>query len=207
MRDKIKPASFSSKKILILVFSLLFLSFTSPVQAKTWLSGFVLGTNTQDNAIFVSNLYAPQFSESGPVKITTEITNRSSADVNPQGYLVVYDWFGKTISQSKLDPGIIYSGTIRTYENYVGGEFLFGHYKISLGSSYNDQGGLLQGSTDFWVIPWKFIGGGILLLAIVLLLIFNWKKRTIDYQKDLQRKLEHDEKEIKKLKAELRKRY
>lgn len=198
------------KLLLILLLFLFSSSFTRIAKASTWISDNVLGTTFLDNLnqIFVSKLYAPRFSEYGPVTVITEITNRSSQNINPKGYLVIYDTFGKVVSQTKLDEAPIYPGTIRTYNNLVGERLFIGRFKVALGSSYNDFGGLLEGSTYyyFFILPWKIICAFLLLTGIILLLLLNWKKKIVDYDQDLKRKLSADEKEIKKLKEELKKR-
>jgi hypothetical protein len=106
---------------------------------------------------FISLFKAPFFSEYGPLKIETEITNNS--DIN-----------GKTIDQTILLEQNIFPNKSRIYTNYLGKKWLFGRYKISFMASYGERGQALNRSIYVWVFPWKIAVIIIIPLIIAVLL-------------------------------------
>lgn len=153
----------------------------------------------------LSKLSVPSFSEYGPIKVKSMITNKGDTHITPRGFLTVTDWFGKILSQSPLEEVNIFPDVAREYENLVGEHLMVGRYKLTLTASYGEHGQVLEGYDYFWVIPWRIILSLALTLAIIILLIANWRRKVALEEKELKKKLVEEEKEIEELKEKLRK--
>ncbi len=153
----------------------------------------------------LTKLTLPSFAEYGPLKVETTISNQGDTHISPRGFLTVTDLFGKTITQNPLEEVNIFPGTTRSYENMVGEHFMAGRYKLTLTATYGQQGQIIEGYTYFWVVPWRIILSVTLALAIIILLLKNWRRQVINTEKELKEKLAEEEKEIERLKEELRK--
>lgn len=154
----------------------------------------------------ITKLTVPPFSEYGPVAASAEITNSGDTHIQPKGFLTVFDWFGRVVTQSKLDEVNIFPEVARIYENKVGEHLMVGRYKLAFSATYGEKGTLLEGFTYFWVIPWRMIVIIALSLAILILLLKNWKRNTFLHQKQMEKKLAEEEKELENLKEELKNR-
>ncbi|MDH7475898.1 MAG: hypothetical protein QHH09_00300 [Microgenomates group bacterium] len=119
---------------------------------------------------FISLFKAPFFSEYGPLKIETEITNNSDYHIRPKGIFSLVDINGKTIDQTILLEQNIFPNKSRIYTNYLGKKWLFGRYKISFMASYGERGQALNRSIYVWVFPWKIAVIIIIPLIIAVLL-------------------------------------
>ncbi len=163
----------------------------------------VLPGPTLENAI-ISRLETTGMAEYGPVSVTSEIANRSDIHLRPKGFLTVSDWMGRLSYQEKLEEANIYPDAKRVYENTIGEKWMFGRYKLNLSVSYG-SGKVVNASGYFWVIPWKVITMIALTLAIIVLLVKNFRHKADLGNIKLRKKLEEEEKELEKLKEELKK--
>lgn len=154
----------------------------------------------------LTKLSLPFFSEYGPVKATSIITNKGDTHISPKGFLTVTNWFGRMVTQSPLEELNIFPDVSRTYENLVGEHFMVGRYKLALTSTYGEEGQVLEGYDYFWVVPWRIVTAIALTLAILILLFKNWRKKAISFEKELQGKLAEEDREIERLKEELKNR-
>jgi len=126
----------------------------------------------------VTQFKVPSFSEYGPIKFMTEIKNTGDVHINPKATIEVKNLFGKTVFTSALANLNIFPGTSRVYENSWEEKILFGKYNAKLSGYYGTNGNLpLTAIATFWVIPYKLIAIAVLTIAIILLLIFGFRKK------------------------------
>jgi hypothetical protein len=117
----------------------------------------------------------------GPLTIVSRIQNSGNVHVQPIGTLVVKDGFGKTVASYPFGGSTknILPGSIRRYDQVFDKKFLFGRYTVNLSAAYGTTGGVLLGSTSFWVIPFKLI---LFLIALVTLAVFLTRRTLKRYK-------------------------
>jgi len=157
-------------------------------------------------AAWVTRFFTKGFWEFGPVEIETEILNRGDYHITPQAAITLYDLFGNRIDQQKLAEQNIFPDVSRSYKNSLGFRWMIGRYRADLTGSYGSSGKALTATLYFWVFPWRL--ALIIILSIILfgIIINEVHKKTILKEKQLEKALEEEKKEIERLKEELRKR-
>jgi len=115
------------------------------------------------------NLY-----EKGPVsfKITSE--NTGSVYLSPYGSIEVKDMFGRTVDQRDIDPWFVLPKSDRSRAISWNSNFLFGKYVavLSLHRGYMNATDVADTKTvNFWVIPWKIVTVGLIVLILVIWLL------------------------------------
>lgn len=111
--------------------------------------------------------------ESTPLNFVERIKNSGNIHEQPAGQVVITDMFGKTVAavNVNLPPRNILPNSIRKFEqpldsSVLGNKQLFGKYTAKLNLSYGANKQTVTSEITFWVIPYKLIGGAILLLVI-----------------------------------------
>lgn len=95
----------------------------------------------------------------GPVTVATRIKNDGNVHLKPIGTLTIKNMFGKVVgsypfgSQTKN----VLPQTTRLYTQEFDKRWMFGRYSVDLQAAYGTQGGVLLGTTTFWVIPFQLI--------------------------------------------------
>lgn len=178
--------------IFILIFSLLILDISSKhVEAVA-------------ETELIPQVVVPYFAASAPLKVITQITNNGSFPQTPQGFLLVFDLFGNLTSQTKLEETAVNPLSTKTYENFVGGLYFPGPYKLIFSGFYGTEDQKISRTVSFWYFPYKTLIPLFLVIGILILLIVNWEKKIVLKQKTLEKKLDKEEEEIKKLKEKLK---
>jgi len=112
---------------------------------------------------------------SGPVSIQTRFRNFGNVHVQPFGHIEVKDFRGhviQTIEINSTQPrGNVLPNSIRKFINPVTATKLFGRYTVQGSFGYGDQGGLLLAKKTFYVIPYKYIAGVLLVLAFLIFVL------------------------------------
>ncbi|HUS60517.1 MAG TPA: hypothetical protein VMX76_04060 [Nevskiaceae bacterium] len=149
---------------------------------------------------YVVQMMAPQFSEYGPVTVTTEILNRGDYHIRPKGTITVTNLFGQQVDEVKLTEQNIFPDVSRSFSNAAGAKWMVGKYKAELAATYGETGKALTAVIFFWVFPWK-VATIIVLTIIVVVLLTNiiWR-RLRKREEELEEKVEELEKKIEEKK-------
>lgn len=115
--------------------------------------------------------------ETGPVEFVERITNSGNVHVKPTGSIVVTDMLGRQIADLKINDnkGNILPNSTRRFEQRLDRKWMFGRYSAKMIATYGTNGGSLNSTLTFWVIPYKLIALAILALVLIIFLI---KKAT-----------------------------
>lgn len=108
------------------------------------------------------------FYEKGPVHFSILFGNEGNVHLSPYGFIEIKNIFGKTVKKIKVDPWFVMPDSLRTREiEWSGERLLFGRYtaKLSLNRGYKNM--VDYGNFSFWVIPWKIVGGVVLVLILI----------------------------------------
>lgn len=168
--------------------SLIFIKVNGQAKEQLTITKFsasTTATNSKPSSIF----------ESTPIQFSEQIKNGGNIFEQPAGQVSIKDMFGKLIANVNvnLPPRDILPGTSRTFtekldSSVLGSRKLFGLYHAQLKIMYGNN----QSATtnlDFWVIPYRLIGGGIIALIIAFFgLRFMLKRYNSHIIKKAQKK-------------------
>jgi hypothetical protein len=110
--------------------------------------------------------------ESAPLNFVEKIKNSGNIHEEPAGQVAITDMFGKKIAavNVNLPPRNILPASTRKFTEpldgtVIGNKKLFGHYNATLTLTYGASKKVLTSSVSFWVIPYRLIGGIIVVLV------------------------------------------
>jgi hypothetical protein len=128
--------------------------------------------------------------ESVPIQFIERLNNKGNTHLQPAGQITIKDMFGQKVAtvNINLPPRNVLPQSIRKFEQpfdsaTIGDKILFGRYTADLNISYGDSHQTLTASTSFWVIPYKLIGIGIVLIVggffLLRFMIKRYNRRII----------------------------
>jgi len=133
-----------------------------------------------ENLEMASFLPDKNFSEYGPVTLSTRIKNTGNVHEKPTGSITIKNMFGFTVDTLKLDEHFVIPGSVRHLKNDwpVSGKhkFLIGRYTAELNATYAG-GKKLTATTSFTVLPWKLLAVAFIVLLILFLIFWKGRKR------------------------------
>lgn len=121
------------------------------------LASFFTATNGKQTSLF----------ESPSIGFVTRIKNEGNIHVKPTGTIVIQDAFGNlvgtvTVNDTKSN---LLPDSIRRFDGeYNKGGWMFGMYTANLALGYGTTGQAITNTITFWVIPYKLILAGLLVL-------------------------------------------
>lgn len=152
----------------------------------------------------VTKFSAPNFSEYGPVTITTDIKNSGDYHITPEGTITVKDMFGSEVAKTKLEELNVFPDATRVFTSKVGEKWMIGRFTADLNAVYGDSGKALAATLVFWVFPWKLAAVITLAIIIIILIIIIIVNKFTKKEKKLEEKLIEEEKELDALKETLK---
>jgi len=111
---------------------------------------------------------AKDFYEKGPVPFELLFENNGSTHLIPYGLIEIKNLLGRKIDEIELEPWFAMPDALRSRKVIWERGLLFGRYTATakVNRGYGDI--IDQKSIDFWVIPWKIILIGLVLLVIII---------------------------------------
>ena len=130
-----------------------------------------------------------------PITFSFALKNTGTVHLGPTGQVTIKNIFGKTKAILEVNPGVYYAlpNTTRTFYTQswepeggmpkiegsgffseLKGEkagFALGYYKANLSIQYGKEKKTGQASFGFWVLPWRVLLVGILIMAVILLIL------------------------------------
>lgn len=124
------------------------------------------------------NGHASGLFESPPITFVTRVKNEGSIHEQPVGQVSVKDMFGNAVANVNvnLNQNNVLPASIRRFESpldssVIGNRILFGRYTADLKMTYGANGQTLTASTSFWVIPYRMIAFGLILIVILIIVL------------------------------------
>jgi hypothetical protein len=120
--------------------------------------------------------------EYGPISITTRVENTGNVHVQPQGTLVVRDMFGRVVESFTFNEtkGNILPESVRKFENRYNKKLLFGKYTVQADVVYGKDKTIVSASSTFWVIPYKLVIIGLVVIALLILAIKKYNRYIVN---------------------------
>ena len=110
--------------------------------------------------------------ESSPIYLFERIKNNGNIHEQPTGQMTITDMFGKKIAVANVNLQLknVLPNSVRRFEqtidkSLIGDKFLFGKYSVKMKLTYGATGQILTSEFNFWVIPYRLIGLGIIVLV------------------------------------------
>jgi hypothetical protein len=147
--------------------SLILLKVSGQVVEKVSLAEFTTG-QTGDGT--KDSFKKRSMFEVGPVGLLVRLKNEGTVHQKVQGQIDVVSALGKKVGTVKVNErgGNVLPDSIRRFEEKLDNRKLFGKYTAKLALTYSD-GKKIEGSTTFWVIPWKLLL--LVLIGLVILVL------------------------------------
>lgn len=141
--------------------ALLLLKVNGDVKENLSIAEFSVNHNSTSGPVF----------ESTPLEFVEKIKNSGNIHEQPTGQVTVTDMFGKKVAVVNINmpPANILPSSTRKFtqpldSSVIGNKVLFGQYHAQLRVTYGANKSIVTSSLTFWVIPYKLIGAGIILL-------------------------------------------
>jgi len=159
------------------------------VEKASLASFFSAGSDGKQSSMF----------EYAPVTLVTRVKNDGNIHVKPVGSIELKDMFGNIVKTIPVnnDKSNVLPDSIRRFESKYDTGWMVGRYTASLTIGYGTTGQALTSTINFWVIPYKIIGAGILVLATIIFifkrLIAVYNRRIIEKAKnEIENKNKHN---------------
>ncbi|HEX7456125.1 MAG TPA: hypothetical protein VF303_01500 [Candidatus Nanoarchaeia archaeon] len=130
------------------------------------------------------------FYENPPVDFLVRVENKGNVHFKPKGTIEVKDTFGRKVATLDVNEknGNVLPESIRRFDKSSDGltwkpsGFTVGRYTANVLLTYGDSGKQINGSTTFWVLPWKIllvVGLGVIILILLLILLLKKYNRWV----------------------------
>lgn len=148
----------------------------------------------------VQSFTAPKLSEFGPIDFNTTIKNLSDIHIQPVGSINIKNWLGGKTAQVNFESTNIFPYTTRNFTSTLNKKWMFGRYQANLQAVYGTNGGLVNATIFFWVIPWRLLIliGIAITIIIALILIKKNKPKVSNKPTDEVTELEKELEDLKK---------
>lgn len=149
---------------------LLFVRIKGPVLESSYLKDFTADKN---------------FYEQGPVSFKITASNTGNVYLSPYGSIQIKDMLGRTVDTRQIDPWFVLPKSDRARQIIWNSSFLIGKYTaaLTLHRGYSNIADVADTkSVSFWVVPWKIITVGLIVLILIILFLvwifshIQWKK-------------------------------
>lgn len=123
-----------------------------------------------------------KFYDKGPITFELLFENNGNVHLTPYGIIEIKNLLGKTIDEIEVDPWFAMPDSLRVKEVKWDRSLVFGRYVAiaSVNRGYEDI--IDQKSFVFWVIPWKIILVG-LIIIFSLVGFFFWISRRFEIRR------------------------
>ncbi len=131
----------------------------------------------KEDAEILSFKSLDSFYEYGPVDFELRTKNNGSVHIRPKGYVVISDFFGRTVAKVEIDPKNILPNAIRKTDAKWNQKYLFSKYTATATLSYGADNKTMTATTTFGGLPYKIVGIALLVLVIGAFLLFKGRHR------------------------------
>lgn len=106
------------------------------------------------------------FQEYGPINFDINIKNLGNIHIRPYLNITLYNIFGNKTEEISSPDQNIFPGINKIYHETLGSKWMFGRYTVNILGGYGENNNIpLHTSFVVWILPWKMIILGSLILA------------------------------------------
>lgn len=125
------------------------------------------------------------FYQSGPVNFNIITDNNGSVHLATAGNISVYNILGSEVGRVLVDPYFVLPDSVKSRQISFNRAALFGRYRAELNLNLGYQNKTAKAQVVFWVVPWKIVLPGVLVLALVCWLI-AWAASHLEIKRKSQ---------------------
>lgn len=133
----------------------------------------------------------PLFSEYGPIAIGLVFNNYGNVHLEPAGRVVIKNFYGRTVAEIPVESWVILPESSRRDIVQWDSNYLLGRYTATVELGYGSGDSPASAHSSFWVIPWKLVLGGLLILLVTAILL-AWLYRRSARGRQARRQAEPD---------------
>jgi hypothetical protein len=120
------------------------------------------------------------FFENGPINFAVRIQNVGNIHVKPTGNVEIKDMFGNIAGNIPVNdanpPSNVLPNSIRRFDVKLDKSWMFGLYTANLALSYGTNGQAITDTISFWVIPYRIILIGLLIIITIIYILYRLVK-------------------------------
>jgi hypothetical protein len=153
--------------------TLILVKVSGVINEKLDLITFEATSNNKPSSLF----------ESGQITFLTRFQNTGSIHLKPVGQVIIHDAFGGTVATLPVnaEKGNVLPASIRRFTEDLNKQWMFGLYKADIAISYGTTGQAIVQTISFWVIPYKLILVGLIVLITLIFVLRTLIKRYNSY--------------------------
>jgi hypothetical protein len=121
---------------------------------------------------------------SGPIRFEVLYENNGNVHLNPYGIVEVTNILGNKVGEIKVDPWFAMPNSLRFREVRWDKSFLFGRYRAHAQFNRGYQDIVDEADAIFWVIPWRVMLFGFVILFVILLFL-KWVASKFELRRKL----------------------
>ena len=121
-------------------------------------------------------------SKKNPISFQIFFENKGNVHLNPYGIIEIKNLLGKKVGEIEMEPFFAMPDSVRKREVKWDKEWLFGRYTAFAGLNRGYQNIVDQKSLTFWIIPWKLIISGFVVLFLIIW-FFKWVLGNFEFKK------------------------
>ncbi|CAN5413472.1 hypothetical protein BH10PAT4_BH10PAT4_1040 [soil metagenome] len=139
---------------------LLLIRVSGDIKESASLASFYTANNGNQTSFF----------ETSPIGFVTRIKNEGNIHVKPVGNIAIRDAFGNSVATVPVNDtkSNVLPGSIRRFDGEYKGGWMVGMYTADLTLGYGTTGQAITNTITFWVIPYKIILVGLLILITLV---------------------------------------
>lgn len=148
--------------------TLIFLRVSGDVKEEVSIDRFFANTGGVEYPLY----------EFKPVTLSVRLKNTGNIYEQPAGLITVKDMFGKPVVNLPVnaEERVILPDSTRKFdqvidETNIGNGLMFGRYTAEVTIKYGSNGQSVTSTTSFWVIPYKLIIAGIIILIVAFFVL------------------------------------
>ncbi len=117
------------------------------------------------------------FLQSGPLSFEMLFRNSGNVHLVPYGIITITNIFGQKVAELPVDAYFALPNSLRYRQVTWPKEFLFGYYKAHLEMHRGYSNLVDEKDVTFWVLPWIYIGLGLVILFLIFMLYYLFTKK------------------------------
>ena len=115
--------------------------------------------------------------EGAPITLISRISNKGNVFFKPRGTITITNQFGHEVVKLPLEERNILPGSVRRLTSEWKPKLTMGRYTATLAVTYGSENQVITSTTQFYIIPFKFIGAVLLAIVIIIFLIYRYRGR------------------------------
>ncbi len=151
---------------------------------------------------FIRNFKFADFTEYGPVDYAFSVENMSDIHVKPSITVDIYNIFGQKVDSLTVEPKNVFPLMARNYTGQWNRVWGIGFYTAKLTMSFGTQGQIVVANDQFWLIPYKLVLAGFVILVSLIGAAVAVRRHMIHRRSNEGARIQELEQKLQQLESE-----